>query len=222
MTGGKRWQGQAITAGCLRGSALPISPDNVHSNHWGRKSMNVIASPGQLRASFLRWTLVLVPLVLLLGFVSWVLGGSGPQNSWFAGLTRPTIYPPAATFGIVWSVLYVMMALALAMIAAARGAAARGVAIAAFVVQLLLNLAWSPVFFGMHLMTCALYILIALDVAVLITVALFYRVRKDAGLLLVPYLAWVCFATVLNWQFLAANPDADGRPTSNAVTRIEL
>ena len=95
-------------------------------------------------------------------------------------------------------------------------------AFAAFALQLVLNLAWAPLFFGMHQISQALYLIAALDVAVLATVVLFWRVRPRAGLLLVPYLAWVLFATVLNWQFLAANPDADGMPTGNAVTRIQL
>ncbi|MFM5906206.1 MAG: TspO/MBR family protein [Novosphingobium sp.] len=184
--------------------------------------MNTIASPGQLRASLLRWALVLVPLVLLLGFASGRLVQSGPDNPWFAGLVKPDIYPPPATFGIVWSILYLLMGIAVAMIAAARGASGRSAALAAFAVQLALNLAWTPVFFGMHQMTSALYLLIAIDIAVAATLYLFWKVRSPAALLLVPYLAWVLFATVLNWQFLKLNPDADGRPTSNAVQRIEL
>jgi len=184
--------------------------------------MNQLASSGQLRASLLRWSLVCVPLVVLLGFVSGKLGGSGPDNPWFAALQKPDIYPPPATSGVVWSLLYVMMGLALAMVCAARGAAGRRIAIAAFVVQLALNLAWTPLFFALHEITRALYLLFVLDVAVLITVVLFWRVRRGAALLLLPYLAWVCFATALNWQFLALNPDADGMPTANAVTRVQF
>ena len=184
--------------------------------------MNQIASSGQLRASFLRWALVLVPGVLLLGFVSSIVANSSPNNPWFAALVKPPLYPPPQTFGIVWSVLYVLIGLGAALVGAARGAAGRGLAFAAFALQLVLNLAWAPLFFGMHQISQALYLIAALDVAVLATVVLFWRVRPRAGLLLVPYLAWVLFATVLNWQFLAANPDADGMPTGNAVTRIQL
>lgn len=104
----------------------------------------------------------------------------------------------------------------------ARGAGGRGLAIAAFVVQLLLNLAWTPVFFGLHEITNSLIVIAALDVAVLITLILFWRVRTLAGALLLPYLAWVLFATALNWQILVANPDADGMPTGNAVSRVQL
>jgi translocator protein len=90
------------------------------------------------------------------------------------------------------------------------------------VVQLLFNLAWSPVFFAEHEISLALAIIVALDVAVVITIVLFWKVRRTAALLLLPYLAWILFATLLNWQFLQLNPDADGAEVSNAVQRIEL
>lgn len=184
--------------------------------------MNQIASSGQLRASFLRWALVLVPGVVLLGFISAQLGGSGPDDPWFAGLVKPALYPPPATFGVVWTVLYVLMGIAASMVAAARGARGRGLALAVFAFQLVLNIAWSPVFFGLHRISGALLVIAAIDLAVLATVILFWRVRPVAGALLLPYLAWVLFATLLNWQILALNPDADGMPTANSVTRIQL
>ncbi|MBN8500509.1 MAG: tryptophan-rich sensory protein [Sphingomonadales bacterium] len=170
--------------------------------------MSELASPGQLRAALLRWALFLAPLLLLLGTLSGTMSGSGAGSPWFVDLVKPPLYPPPATFGIVWTILYLLMGLSLAMIVTARGAPGRGAAIAAFVVQFLLNLAWSPVFFGMQQLNAALYLLVAIDVAVIVTVVLFWKVRPLAAYLLIPYLAWVLFATVLNWQFVAANPDA--------------
>ncbi|MDP3674753.1 MAG: TspO/MBR family protein [Novosphingobium sp.] len=184
--------------------------------------MTVLASRGQLRASFLRWALLIVPAVSLLGFLSGRLAQSGPGNPWFDALVKPSLFPPPATFGIVWSILYVLMGVALTLVVTARGAPGRGVAIAAFAVQLALNLAWTPLFFGAHRIAAALYLLAAIDIAVLVTVVLFWRVRRGAALLLLPYLAWVLFATVLNWQFLVANPDADGRAGAPATTRFEI
>lgn len=184
--------------------------------------MSELASSGQLRAGLLRWVLVLVPTILLLGFVSGMVANSGPTNPWFASLVKPSIYPPPQAFGIVWSILYVMMGVSLAMIVTARGAAGRGIAIGVFVVQLLLNLAWSPLFFGAHQIVLALYLLIAIDVAVLLTIVLFWRVRPLAAILLVPYLCWVLFATLLNWEFRMANPGADGAEVSGAVQRYEI
>ena len=184
--------------------------------------MNRLASPAQLRASVVRWALFLVPAVVLLGFLSGQYAGSGPDNPWFAALDKPAIYPPPAAFGIVWSVLYALMGFALALVCAAWGARYRGAAIALFVVQLLINLAWSPVFFALHEIKIALAVILALDVVVLITVAVFWRVRRLAAWLLVPYVLWILFATVLNWQFLELNPQADGADASYAVQRIEL
>ena len=168
--------------------------------------MTVLASSGQLRASFLRWSLFVVPAVLFLGFFSGQLANSGPGNLWFSDLVKPSLYPPPAVFGIVWSVLYVLIGFALVLVITARGAPGRKAAIVAFVGQLLLNLAWSPLFFGAHQMLAALVLLGVLDLAIVVTVVLFRKVRPLAAVLLLPYLAWCLFATLLNAQFLAANP----------------
>lgn len=184
--------------------------------------MSELASTGQLRAAFLRWALVLVPGIVLLGFLSSALGGNGPGDPWFDNLAKPGTYPPPVTFGIVWTLLYVLMGLALAMVVTAWGARRRGFAIAAFVIQLLLNLAWSPLFFGAHQISAALLLLVVLDVAVLVTVVAFYRIRPRAAFLLAPYLAWILFATLLNWQFLQLNQGADGRPGGSAAVRVQL
>ena len=183
--------------------------------------MNALASPAQLRASFIRWSLFLVPGIVLLGASSGMVGGAASSPR-VASLVKPSLYPPPATFRIVWTILYVMMAFALVLVVTARGAPGRRVAIIAFCVQLALNLAWTPLFFGAHQITAALILLLAIDLAVLITLVLFWRVRKVAGALLVPYLAWVLFAAVLNWQFLQANPDADGRAVSGAVSTVSF
>ena len=184
--------------------------------------MTELASSGQLRAAFLRWALVLVPGMVLLGFVSSMVSGSGPANPWFASLVKPAINPPPQVFGIVWSALYAMMGLAAAVIMSARGAWGRRQAVIAFIVQLLINLAWSPVFFALHQITGALVVIGVLDVAVIVTAVFFWRVRPLAGALLLPYLVWILFATLLNWQFHEANPLADGQKGPAAVQRIVL
>lgn len=184
--------------------------------------MNRLASPAQLRASLIRWSLFIIPTVVLLGFLSGMVGSSGPDNPWFAALEKPAIYPPPALFGIVWTVLYVLMGFAAALVCAAWGARWRPWAIVAFVVQFAINLAWSPVFFALHDIPAALAVILALDVAVIVTIWLFSKVRPAAAWLLVPYLAWILFATLLTWQFLAANPDAGVIEANNAVQRIEL
>lgn len=184
--------------------------------------MTILASKAQLRASFFRWALFLVPLVLLLGFLSGAASGSGADNLWFISLDKPAIYPPPQLFGIVWSILYVMMGFAAALVCAAWGARGRTAALAFFALQLALNIAWSPTFFLFHEIRYAFYLLVAIDIAVLVTLALFWRVRWLAGALLLPYLAWVGFATALDYQFLELNPQVDGLQVSGAVQRIEL
>ncbi|MEO6153238.1 MAG: TspO/MBR family protein [Croceibacterium sp.] len=184
--------------------------------------MNRLASSSQLRASFLRWALFAVPLVLLLGYLSGIAAGSSADTPWFAGLAKPAAFPPPAAFGIVWSVLYALMGLAFALVCAAWGARYRVPAILAFIVQLAVNLAWSPVFFAYHEISLALAVIGALDVAVVLTIVLFWLVRRGAALLLLPYLAWILFATLLNWQFLQLNPHADGKDSSYAIQRFEL
>lgn len=184
--------------------------------------MTMLASRGQLRASFLRWALFTVPLCVLLGYLSGQLAGTGPGNPWFDGLQKPAIYPPPATFGVVWTVLYAMMGLALALVCSAWGARGRERAIAAFALQLALNLAWTPLFFAAHEITAALWLIVALDIVLAVTVALFWKVRRWAAVLLLPYLGWVLFATVLTWQFLQLNPEADGADSPGAVERVRI
>lgn len=184
--------------------------------------MNLLASSGQLRASFMRWALVCVPALVLLGFLSGKAAQSGPENPWFAALAKPAGYPPPATFGIVWAVLYVLMGLALATVLSARGARGRGTALIVFAAQFLLNLAWSPVFFGAHLLKASLILIVVLDVVVLVMMPLFWKIRQSAALLLVPYLAWICFATYLNFAILQANPEMDGVAGNGAVVRYEI
>ncbi|WP_341712731.1 TspO/MBR family protein [Erythrobacter sp.] len=182
--------------------------------------MNMLASRGQLRASFIRWALFCVPLILLLGFLSGTFGSAG--SAWFQGLIKPEIFPEPKWFGIVWTILYIMIGLSLALIASAWGARGRTAALWAFVVHFLLNLAWSPTFFAAHQITIALAILALIDVTLLVVIVLFWKVRRGAAVLLLPYLAWVLFATVLNYEFLRLNPDADGASNDGQVERVRI
>ncbi|MBB4859484.1 tryptophan-rich sensory protein [Novosphingobium chloroacetimidivorans] len=184
--------------------------------------MNFLASTWQLRAGVIRWALVCVPVVLMLGILSGVLSGSGADEAWFAALRKPVGYPPPATFGLVWSVLYILMGLSLAIVLSAAGARGRGLAAAVFALQLAINLTWSPLFFGAHRITGALVDILLLDVAVVATIVLFARIRPSAAWLLAPYLAWILFATYLNFAILQDNREFDGVHPSGAVERIEF
>ena len=171
--------------------------------------MNEIASPGQLRLAYLRWALVAVPAIVLLGFLSGKLANSGYGNRWFAALAKPDIMPPAWAFPVAWTTLYVLMGLALAIVLHARGAQGRGLAIALFFVQLLLNLVWSPLFFRAHQVGNALALILVLTVLVAVVAWLFGRIRPLAGILLIPYLVWLAFASFLTYEIRQLNPDAE-------------
>ncbi|MDN3644990.1 TspO/MBR family protein [Pontixanthobacter aestiaquae] len=183
--------------------------------------MNVLASQGQLRASFFRWALFTVPACLLVGFLAEQFGG-GSNSLWFQNLIKPDIFPEPKWFGIVWTVLYIMLGIAVALICAAWGARGRVAALVVFVLHFLLAQSWTLVFFGNYQITIGLYVLGASVVSAVIVMGLFWRVRQLAALLLLPYLGWLCFATLLNYEFLKLNPDADGVDQTQAVQRIEL
>ena len=184
--------------------------------------MSELASTGQLRMSFLRVVLVTVPLILFLGILSGALAGSGYGNPWFAALAKPTEMPPAWLFPVAWTLLYVLIGFALAMIIWARGASGRGIAIGLFVVQFALNLAWSPTFFAAHRIDVAFAIILAMIVLTIATILAFARIRARAALLMLPYLAWICFAAWLNHSIEALNPNAETLAPGGGSTQVQL
>lgn len=158
------------------------------------------------RKGWQRWALLTVPAILLLGLLSGRLADSGYGNPWFDLLRKPALMPPAWVFPFAWSTLYIVMGFALALIIGAQGAKGRGAAIAIFLVQLALNLAWSPVFFGLHRIMLAFGLIAAMLIWAAAATVLFWRIRRIAGLLMLPYLAWLMFAGTLNWQIHRLNP----------------
>jgi translocator protein len=183
--------------------------------------MTGIASRSQLRLSFLRYALVTVPLVLLLGTVSGRIANSGYGNPWFDALTKPAFMPPGWMFGLVWTLLYIMLGLALAMILHARGARRRGLVLGLFILQLLLNYCWSPIFFAYHRLDLALIVVAAMIVLTIALIGLIWRIRPFAAALLVPYLVWLGFAAALTFEIGRLNPDAELAPQP-AATDIVL
>lgn len=184
--------------------------------------MSELASRGQLRMSFVRVALVIVPLVLLLGIASGVLAGSGGDDPWFAALAKPGFMPPAWAFPVAWTILYVLIGFALAMVVAARGASGRGLAAGLFAAQLALNLAWSPLFFAAHRPAAAFVLILAIIVATVAAMLAMARVRRRAALLMLPYLAWLCFAAALTHAIDRLNPDAATLAPPGARTQIKL
>jgi tryptophan-rich sensory protein len=159
-----------------------------------------------------RVALVTVPLIVIAGSAIGLLSNSGTENGWYAPLAKPSFQPPGWAFGVVWTLLYAMMGIALALIVSAAPSPRRSAALWLFAVQLVLNFGWSPVFFGNGMIDAGLLILFAMNVLVTMTIIAFWQIRPLAGALLIPYLAWLCIATALNHETGRLNPGADTAP----------
>jgi translocator protein len=142
----------------------------------------------------------------LVGFLALVFAVAALGNlfttpaipDWYAQLERPWFTPPAWVFGPVWTVLYILMAVAAWRVWLVPAAPERRSALIWFFVQLALNAAWSPAFFGLQAPLLGLVVIVALLAALVVTVTRFFAVDRIAGWMLVPYLAWVAYATLLN------------------------
>jgi len=132
-------------------------------------------------------------------------GGLFLPGEWYARLQKPAWNPPSWVFGPVWNALYAMMAVA-AWGFWKRGAfAVHLIALSLFLLQLLINALWSPLFFGLRNPALAFVDIVLLWLALLATVVAFWKARPFAGALLVPYLAWVTFASALNFAICRLN-----------------
>jgi len=151
---------------------------------------------------------------LLRGFVGWlalcfaasITGVFVSTTGWYAGLHKPAWNPPAWVFGPAWTLLYVLMAVAAWLVWREGGWKRQRLPLGLFLLQWLLNALWTPLFFGLHRSGLAFVEIIFLWLVLAATLRLFWQVRKAAGVLLVPYLAWVTFAAMLNftiWRFNA-------------------
>jgi len=142
---------------------------------------------------------VFVGLALLLGAAGGVI--TAPEiRGWYLTLNRPPGTPPNWVFGPVWTALYLMMGVAAWLVWRRRSTDARG-ALRLWGWQLLVNALWSPAFFGLHNPGLALVVIMVLLAVLGLTLRTFLRIQPLAGALLVPYLAWVCYATWLNAGF---------------------
>ena len=131
---------------------------------------------------------------------------SSSVSTWYANLNKPSFTPPDHIFGIVWPILYVMMGASAAIIAG-KGLQYPDVrfAFVVFIMQLILNGLWTPLFFGLNCIAAALFEIILLWLAVVITITLFAKISKLAAALLIPYIFWLSFAVVLNAAFYILN-----------------
>ena len=125
--------------------------------------------------------------------------------SWYMFLEKPSFTPPDWLFGPVWSTLYVLMGISLFLVVrhAIKGSSIRAVQL--FFLQLFLNLLWSIVFFGSHSIGGGLVVIITMWFLIVLTILKFAKISQTASLLLLPYLAWVTFATYLNFAIFMLN-----------------
>ncbi|UCG56494.1 MAG: tryptophan-rich sensory protein [Phycisphaerales bacterium] len=146
---------------------------------------------------------------LVLVFSAAFLGSLFTRNAvsdWYANLNKPVFTPPNWLFGPVWTGLYVLMALSAALVwSKGLDKPAVRIALALFVVQLILNGLWTPLFFGLKMPLVAFVEIVLLWIAIVLTVAAFARVATIAALLLLPYILWTSFAAVLNFSIWLLN-----------------
>lgn len=145
---------------------------------------------------------------LALTFIAAAVGAAASvqASAFYATLDRPAWAPPASVFGPVWTALYLAMAVAAWLVWRSAEGPWRKPTLALFVVQLAINALWSWLFFGWKLGAGAFMDVLLLLALVAATLVAFWRIRPLAGLLLVPYLAWVAFATALTWSVWQRNP----------------
>lgn len=160
------------------------------------------------RRNWWKYALITVPAIVILGSLSGWLSNSGYGNGWFDGLERPAFMPPGWTFGLVWTLLYILLGLALAIILAEPPSFRRRSALIYFAIQLALNYAWSPIFFAGHDIWLAFATILLMASLASAAALQFGRIRPLAGALMLPYLAWLCFAAVLTATIGRLNPGA--------------
>jgi tryptophan-rich sensory protein len=145
-----------------------------------------------------------LPLFLAAAFLPAAIGIAFPAPDYYARLDKPPWAPPPWLFGPAWTVLYVLIGVAGWLVARGGDDGARP-ALGLWAAQLGLNAAWTPIFFGLRAPGLALAEIAAMWVAIVATTVVFFRQRVAAGALMLPYLAWVSFATLLNYEIWQRN-----------------
>lgn len=156
-------------------------------------------SPGRL-------SLFTIPVIVGIGFLMGMLSNSGFGNDWFDQLAMPRLIPAGWVFGAAWTILYVLLGIALAFALDAPTSRPRNFGILLFLIQLALNFSWSPVFFGAHEVKIALAAIASMLLLAIISAVALSRVKPVIAWLMAPYLAWLCFATYLNFEIMRLNP----------------
>lgn len=148
--------------------------------------------------------LMLVGFVIA-AFAAAFTGAIFRPGEWYEKLDKPAWRPPNRAFAPVWTLLYAMIALSGWLVWREVGFAGGALPLAVYALQLVLNAAWTPLFFGLHRPDLAFFEIVLVCVSIAATILLFYPIHVGAALLLVPYLAWVMFAAALNFSIWRRN-----------------
>lgn len=124
---------------------------------------------------------------------------------WYNTLNKPLFTPPSEIFAPAWLILYILIFVSLYIFIKTRTDKSKSFGILLFVIQMGLNLLWSPVFFYFRDMKAAFYVIILLVIFLILNIVSFYKISKISAILLIPYLLWVCFAIYLNYGFMVLN-----------------
>ncbi|HSM95449.1 MAG TPA: TspO/MBR family protein [Rhizomicrobium sp.] len=139
-------------------------------------------------------------------FLAAATGAFFRPGEWYERLRKPSWRPPNRLFAPVWTILYVMIAVSGWLVWREAGFAGAALPLAVYAVQLVLNALWTPLFFGLHRPDLGFADIVLVWLSIVATIVLFLPIQAGAALLLVPYLAWVTFASALNFAVWRLNP----------------
>ena len=150
----------------------------------------------------------LIPSLLLtigVGALAGFITAGESSSDWYVNLAKPSYQPPSWLFSPVWTLLYILMGISFYYVWKKPLSRERNIALTIFLAQLLLNFLWSILFFSLHSPSLALIDIVMMWLAILLTIFSFSRLSKAAAWLLVPYIMWVSFAMILNWDIWRMN-----------------
>jgi len=151
------------------------------------------------------WLLVgLIILINLLGSIGAIFTSTG-QGTWFEKLKKPSFNPPNWLFGPAWALLFTLMGIALYFVITSQNSQVKTLALTFFIIQMILNILWSFLFFKSQNPLGAFIEIIILIIMIITTIFFFYKTNKISGYLLIPYLLWTSFASILNYNLWKLN-----------------
>ncbi len=186
-------------------SGIPLLEKSANKK-WGNNHDYAIykKNTGKLLPKNTHALLLSVGITLLIGMIGGLVTASS-VGSWFVEINKPSWNPPNWIFGPVWTSLYIMMGIAIFLVWLKRKQQSIKLVMGLYIIQLLLNMLWSLLFFGLQNPQLAFFEVVVLLFAIVLTTLHFWKISKSAALLMIPYILWVSFATVLNFSIWQLN-----------------